>query len=858
MPRHTNEQTAAFVKLARDVFPGAETYPALSRLGQAEPSPVLVLVQASQLDPIQWPALAQSLEAGTPLLFWGRDPLQRLTNPPPALTLVSPSHVRYESPALRLHGPEEEAIEFKAPAQGPFMPAARFLDRHGVAARWVPLAETEDASGPGRAWPAALWVEARPGAPVRSWGWVGLDVSSATAREVGDLLRTAVRHLQAGYYVLADQPWPATHAGGSQLEIPVRVVSRHPRVDGLRISAELVEEGENRSVRRVGEPAREQVTLSLGTLPKVPRGCRDYRLRVALEQADGRLADELEAAVRVLPTGVPDSADHIGVTGSGFTLGRRPLFILGASLAVPAGWLQTGAPPASVLLDPEIFDAETMRRELGRAQEAGLNVLYARLEHARQLPALRWLVEELRERGLWLYLGVAGLDPVHPDLESARVLLEQARLAQDPVLFAVEAGSITRLGGETERAVWDEAWRAWLVDQYGSVEQAVEVLGDPDWYPAGQFSGPPDQALAGGAAPPAAVAAYRRFVADRISRELGAIRRLLNELGYRALVGARRTWGGDPATLPIDPAAGALHLDFMVVEDEGLDRDEAVRGAASRVAAYARGMMQGKPVVWWHAGRDVGPAPDAGVLAGQRDATLAMLDEVLRSHAAGLVVDRLPGGWSPASGADRGFTHPDGRWRPAGDLLRRFNLRVRREAAPPPSWTDVTVDPDSDPRGWYGWLVAGSGGAPAEEIRPARFNRSSLELAAAEGVTAEDEPARPAPSWLNAEWGVIRSTNEAVARAGAGIRIPRRMPLELEVWNSGAARWVNTQVRRPGSIWVRASQPALREVWLPVPDTAPGQRALVKWIPADAGAWELRLWSWEQGGFGELLRVKVQ
>lgn len=69
--RATNEATAAYIKLARTAFPRAELYPALSRLGGVGSRPVLVVIQPARLDPIQWPALRQSLEAGTPVLFWG-------------------------------------------------------------------------------------------------------------------------------------------------------------------------------------------------------------------------------------------------------------------------------------------------------------------------------------------------------------------------------------------------------------------------------------------------------------------------------------------------------------------------------------------------------------------------------------------------------------------------------------------------------------------------------------------------------------------------------------------------------------------------------------------------------------------
>ena len=233
------------------------------------------------------------------------------------------------------------------------------------------------------------------------------------------------------------------------------------------------------------------------------------------------------------------------------------------------------------------------------------------------------------------------------------------------------------------------------------------------------------------------------------------------------------------------------------------------------------------------------------------------MELALRGHAAGLLVKPLLGGWSPVVDADNGFTDPDGRWRPAGEALRRFNQRVRREATVPPSWTGRLVNRDQDARGLYGWLLKGAGegleSGALEEVRPEGFGHNSYE-APVESVGGRPY-LDPAPwSWLNAEWGLLRAGTQVMERAQV---VKVRDPLELEVWNTGSARWINTKTRRLGAVWVRVLHPAGREEWLPVPETGPGQSSVLKWAPADAGDLSLRLWSGEQGGFGEPLSLRI-
>ncbi len=864
LPAQTNEATRAFLALAHEAFPEAAVYPGLSRLAQAAQRHVLLVVQPERLEPVQWPALAQSLAGGTPLLFWGRNPLQRLQDDPPDLPMISPAFRYFDSPAAEWRRVGQvRPVAVAAPVQSPFPRPLGLVAPAPHAARWIPLAESRDSSGQALAWPASLWVEAPDHQPCRAWGWLGVDTPEESRDMLVALLREAAGRLQEGHFLVQAGPAHRALEAGRQLEVAVRLAHADSNHD-LRVVAALVDT-DGRTTRRVSAAAADWVTLNLGMLPRPSERARDYLLRITLTGADKeRVYDEMEHTLRVLPVEGTGVLERVGVTGTGFTLGRRPVFLLGTPLMLRNGLGRMEGEPGRNPLEPDVFDPVAIRRELDRAQEAGFNLLHLALEHTNQVPQLRWLLEEIRPRGMWVQVQVAGLDPLALDLERAEVLLRSAPCLRDPALFAVEAGSQSRLGDRAAREAWDPAWRQWLQEQYGSVEHAEQVVGTGVWRRAGEITGPPDEALTAESAGVDWVAVYRRFVDDELSRRLGRVRRLLDEVGNQALVGARRGWGGPPAQFPLDPASGSVHLDFVQLDAEGLLQDEAVRPAAVRSAAYARGMSLGKPVVWVNLGQQVGPRAEAADLQRQAQLVQDQLDLAVRSHAAGLLVKSLVGGWRPDLGLDEGFTQPDGRWRPAGEVLRRFNQRVRREVTAPPSWSGPTVRRDEDARGLYGWLLkqrAGPDTGPAGagmEVRPDGFGRTSFDAATASlGHSVQVDPAPWA--WLNAEWGQLRTSRQTWSRLAAPARVPVRMELELELFNTGPARWINTNTRSAGAIWVRAlHQAAAKEVWLPVPETPPGHKALVEWTPADAGPWELRAWNWGRGGFGEVLCVEVE
>ena len=365
------------------------------------------------------------------------------------------------------------------------------------------------------------------------------------------------------------------------------------------------------------------------------------------------------------------------------------------------------------------------------------------------------------------------------------------------------------------------------------------------------------------------MAAYRRFASDYVSRRYGYIKRFLRDAGCRQLLGARSGYGGSgnpwsETYLPFDLGAGAVHLDYIGPEAWGLSGSSQRFLSAGFITAYARGMSDGKPVAWMEYGRSVGATPSPIDLSHQAEVyrqTLAMIEN---SRAAAAFVWWYPGGYRVEEKSDYGWVHPDGTLRPAGEELQRFVHSRRFASIRQASWKGQETEAEDGARSLSSlWkrhapsFNAAIARDQMEEIRPFGFGRMTTDMPLlTPGGGAHSNPAPWACA--NAEWGRIASRGKTLERQpGAEVVAHLKDPLELELINTGAARWRASETGVRGSVWIHAEHPQRGVQWIKVPSTAYGKSCDISWIPTDIGPWTLRPHLMDLGGFGEPLSVRV-
>lgn len=810
---------------------------------------VLVVPHLRTIPPPLWSALTNHLARGGLALFWGLDP--NAASGDAECPLLRPAAEFFTLAAREVHGIDGGLLASTRPLrlQSPFPRPTGSGTTTDPSQRWIPLADAKSPSGMIRGWPASLWVDARDHAPLRAWGWIGWDPDRRHAKPQRALLQLAAARLYKRQFLL--------HAGldryaleaGEAFNIRARLDTAIATTGPWRVTAELENE-EGVVTRRVVEsiapasPVSQIATsLFLGAVSRRVDRPEQLTLRVAaVNPADEQPFDKIQQQIRLRPESTaPRSVqeDRIGVRGSTFIIGRRPIALIGADYApLTDDRTRNG-------LDPEIFNPALLDRDLDLFRDAGFNVVALRYTNLKQAPQLRIVLDELRARQLWALLEMPALSPWAPDWDMAKKLYADLRLAPDHRIFAITPGLIAPPACDTERERLTAAWSQWLREQYGSPGRAEKQLGAEEGSPIPTAGWTSDTN-----APTAYRLAVRRFLNDVVGRHYGDCRTFLRQCGWTGLFTAS-------SGTTLDPSAGAHHLDFISLDGAALDPTD--RGRAEFYTTYARAVSGGKPVLWINVSSAMSYPPSNETQQQQAVALDLVVRAIVRAHASGVVAGGFSGGPGGADGTDIGLTNPEGTWRPGGEIFRSHVQDWRREQIPPLPWHGQTVETVIAPDGlagiWADWRERAGVKVQSdtvEELRPAGW-----------GIPSTDEPLvglggakigalEPLRSF-NAEWAI---TNAIAPDRSVQAHI--RQPVQLELINTGLARWSPSITGRVGAVWISAERQRGKSILLPLRETPPGNRCSITWTPADSGSWTLRPLVYPGAPFGEALHVEVE
>ena len=157
--------------------------------------------------------------------------------------------------------------------------------------------------------------------------------------------------------------------------------------------------------------------------------------------------------------------------------------------------------------------------------------------------------------------------------------------------------------GKDWRPRWDNDWRAWIDEQYGTVEAA-----ERDWEfkaprdEQGQTVAPPEKYFRVDGPWRTLMAAYRRFMDDLMSRQWNQANRTLREIDPNHLISFRQ---GN--TLPHDFTFTATpkHIDFICPEGYAIPHSEDGYFVAGFITKYVHFTTRGKPIIWSEFGQSV-------------------------------------------------------------------------------------------------------------------------------------------------------------------------------------------------------------------------------------------------------------
>jgi hypothetical protein len=384
------------------------------------------------------------------------------------------------------------------------------------------------------------------------------------------------------------------------------------------------------------------------------------------------------------------------------------------------------------------YDPEIIERDLRRVRAMGLNALSAFIYY-QSIPGHNLLdfLRLCRKYGIRVNLSLRPGTPMDFRKEEILAIIRAFRLWKNDTVFAYDLAWEPSLGGHDARRQWDREWERWIIDRYGSVENAEKDWGfrapragspapdDGGIAPSPPITGESDSPRIGGRGAitnptgqqltsdgpwRVMVAAYRHFCDDLLYRKYSAAADIVRSVDPNHLISFRMSEAGNPtynwdAFLPYDFPALAGAVDFLAPEAYGRIGDwERVKPGVFEVA-YARSCAPAKPVLWAEMGMSTMDATryvnDPALLRKQADFYRAFYRLLRLSHSNGIFFWWYPGGFRVGENSDFGIINPDGTDRPVTKVIRQEAAGFRNLPPVPKPDAWITIDRDASPTGLY-------------------------------------------------------------------------------------------------------------------------------------------------------------
>ena len=784
---------------------------------------------------------------GGPHKFWVAE-VGTAPNPFAGLTFETGALPPIESvwPPYKLYGDAPQAPSGIAKTFRPFArPAGKGF---GADAKWrlmrYPLASSraaEDGAVP--AW--ALYHHAPPykGAVIACVGindpeaWSPAAFDAGLRETVAGLARFLSRECrflrEAGAEAFAYRPGEpvalgaeVVNAGALEKDVQVRFTVSPPDGAAAVFSAEIAAVAAA-GTRAVVRPPRPVENLGEGR----------YAVKVEL-RSRAAVLDAIEHAIVVLPRAAPAAEEYVTVAGGDFRLrGKKwypvgvnfwPRYVAGLDTRdYGTGWLTRG-----------YYDPDAVEDDLALVAALGMNMVAIQLPGVAHIRNVLDFLDRCGRRDIKVFAYLGAASPLGFDERAVRAIVAAGNLADNTALFAYD--TIWEPGnwvfGSTQRQRWDRDWENWIVERYGSIEAAERDWGREVPRRGEAVAAPSDRELGSDGPWRIMVAAYRRFMDDRMSRAWNDATRALRACDPRHLVSFRQ---GN--TLPHDftLTATVKHIDFICPEGYSIPPGRDGEDAAGFITRYVAFTTGGKPILWAEFGQSVwdrdAMRPDEAAIARQAEYHEIFYRTVLAAGAHGTAPWWWPGGYRVDERSDFGICNPDGTPRPAALHAAAYapRLKTPRAARTPDTW--IVVDRDAHAGGY--WRLAFHEGKAAYAEAAARGLLLGVKTAGTGATSANAPPlaagntplnGRNPPKYLNGEFNRV----EIQDRSGAWVAVPRGgrievaaakpVALRVSAGNTQEAEWLPpAEAGARGGVFLAAGHGSEIAVRRPLPARTP-------------------------------------
>lgn len=347
------------------------------------------------------------------------------------------------------------------------------------------------------------------------------------------------------------------------------------------------------------------------------------------------------------------------------------------------------------------YDPDVIATDLTRIKNMGMNAvsLFVYFDPSLSSNNILHLLRQCEELGLYVNLTLRPhANPFDFSRDEVKAMIEKWRLPQLDIMVAYDiaweryVGTYEPCYGNMKgRKSFNDDWRFFLLNRYGSYENAEALLGYP--LPRdedGQVIGLPDNMLREDGLYNKLVAAYRTCIDHAVRRAHIAACDYIRSLDPNHIIGAR---SGDASTIPlVDPGiygydynATSAAFDYCSPESYALSDDiQSVRQGVF-TAVYARYANPDNVVKWMEFGKSIWTGsnftPNTKNKEFQAEYYRRFFDMLMAGHSTGMFCWWYYGGYRIGENSDFGIVDPDGGIRPVTRVISEYASKFLNQPA---------------------------------------------------------------------------------------------------------------------------------------------------------------------------------
>jgi hypothetical protein len=531
------------------------------------------------------------------------------------------------------------------------------------------------------------------------------------------------------------------------------------------------------------------------------------------------------------------------------------------------------------------YDPEVIQRDLDHIADMGMNAVSIFIyRESMEAQNLLDLLRRLQVMGLKADLSLRPGTPLDFRWEEMRELLAYYRIAEHDCIFGLDLAWEPMFGNHDARRRWDPAWREWITERYGSIENAAA-----DWeYEAprdeqGRVSNPLNHWTVDDGPWRVFVAAYRRFLDTLLYEYYSRARTLVRSVNPNHLVSYRMTEAGNPTfrwgeRIPHQWPYLAGAVDILEPEAYGrIGGWEKVKPGWFQ-HAWARCCAPHLPMMWKEAGVNewathmTYPSPEESTFKQEYYRNLYRM--FTGSRCAGIFFWWYPGGYRVNENSDYGIINPDGSDRAVTRVIREHAQALLEGPSPaePDHWFEV--DRDKHPDGIAGiyddiredfWKAVAAGKTPGLRTPASGTTTADCPMIAVgnrpytgknppkyiDGFFDAVEVGHPEKGWLPVE-------------DNGAIELPESAPVRVRLTctNLGEAAWRSPRNHDgKGSVWIVCEDDSSAQPACMIPEDVPRFGTLEHLeltLPEGSSQYTLRFSVKDRCRFGPAFRFSVK